>query len=113
MKREAAFKKVELAVKRGNLIRPKISILECNLMRNEMREKLADLCHKQWIGWMKYLFSIGRFNADGTWTMPQKFVARWHRQIETPYSELSKFEQDSDREEAGKFIEVMENVPYA
>ena len=73
-----------------------------------MREKLAALCHEQWSGWMHYLFSKGTFNSDGTWTIPDWAVERWKRQMETPYSELSKGEQDSDRKEADKFVAVME-----
>lgn len=72
-----------------------------------MREKLADLCHKQWSGWLEYMFSKGVFNNDGSWTMPTKFVERWRRQMATPYSNLSQSEQDSDRNEADKFLAVM------
>ena len=72
-----------------------------------MREQLADLCHEQWSGWTKYLFSKGIFNADGTWTMPSWAVERWTMQMETPYSKLSKEEQESDRKEADRFIELI------
>lgn len=57
-----------------------------------MREKLADLCHSQWSGWMKYLFSKGTFNDEGTWTMPKEFVGRWIRQMNTSYFKLSEAE---------------------
>ncbi len=72
------------------------------------REKLAELAHSQWSGWMRYLFSKGRFNEDGTWTMPSWAVSRWKKQMETPYSELSESEQESDRNEADRFLEVIE-----
>lgn len=74
---------------------------------NELREKLAELAHDQWVGWMRYLFSKGIFNDDGTWTMPAWAVVRWRWQMETPYSELSENEQDSDRSEADKFLAVI------
>lgn len=77
-------------------------------MKELLREKLAEMAHKQWSSWMDYLFSKGTFNADGTWTMPTWAVERWKRQAETPYSELSKSEQDSDRNEADKFLAVIE-----
>lgn len=73
-----------------------------------MREKLAELAHDQWSGWMKYLFSKGVFNDDETWTMPAEFVQRWTRQMNTPYPKLSETEQDSDREQADKFLAVIE-----
>lgn len=73
-----------------------------------LREELAELAHKQWSGWMHYLFSKGTFNEDGTWTMPAWAVERWKRQAETPYVELSEEEQDSDRKEADKFLAILD-----
>ena len=72
-----------------------------------MRENLAELCHSQWSGWMKYLFEKGTFNVDGTWTMPKWAVERWSKQMNTQYSELSAAEMDSDRAEADKFIALI------
>lgn len=69
-----------------------------------IREILADLCHRQWSGWMEYEFSKGTFNQDGTWTMPAWAVERWKRQMKTPYANLSDSEQESDRVEADKFL---------
>ncbi len=73
-----------------------------------IREILADLCHQQWSGWMKYLFSKGTFNGDGTWTMPCWAVQRWKRQVKTPYANLSDIEQESDRLEADNFLRVFD-----
>ena len=72
-----------------------------------MKEKLADLCHRQWSGWMRYMFEKGTFNKDGSWTMPSHLVDRWVRQMITPYLQLSEKEQDSDRNEADRFLEVI------
>ena len=74
-----------------------------------MREKLADLAHKQWSNWMEYLFSKGTFNIDGTWTMPAWAVERWTIQMQTDYANLSDSEMDSDRKEADKFLSVIED----
>lgn len=74
-----------------------------------LRERLADLCHRQWSGWMEYLFSKGKFNDDGTWTMPSWAVQRWKTQMQTPYAELSSSEQDSDRAEADRFLIVFKD----
>ena len=75
--------------------------------KETLREEIAELAHDQWSGWMKYLFSKGVFNSDGTWTMPQFAVERWERQMKTPYSELSGKEKSSDRVEADKFLRVI------
>lgn len=71
-----------------------------------LRERLAELAHSQWSGWMKYLFSKGEFNEDGTWTMPAWAVKRWTTQMNTPYAQLSDDEKESDRKEADKFLDV-------
>jgi len=77
---------------------------------DEFTERLAALCHSQWSGWMEYLFSQGSFNGDGTWTMPAWAVERWTRQMETDYAELSESEKNSDRAEAAKFLELIQNT---
>jgi len=74
-----------------------------------MREKFAELCHSQWSGWMKYLFSKCSKRADGSMIIPKWAVDRWSRQMQTPYHELSDDEMDSDRIEADKFIALISN----
>ena len=78
-----------------------------NLERSVLRRELADLCHEQWSGWMRYLFQFGIQNEDGTFTMDADKVARWRRQMNTPYRDLTEPEQDSDRQEADKFLALM------
>ena len=68
-----------------------------------LRDKIAELCHFQWSGWMKYLFSKCKTNSDGTVIIPKEMVERWNRQHSTTFDMLSKSEQDSDRVEAEKF----------
>ena len=76
-----------------------------------MREKLAALCHRQWSGWMEYLFSKsipykpGKVqNYEGALIIPKWAVERWKRQMETDYSDLSEEEKESDRKEADRFL---------
>jgi hypothetical protein len=59
----------------------------------ELREKLAELAHEQWSGWMRYLFSFNTLNGNGSYTIPAELVERWKRQMETAYSELPENEQ--------------------
>jgi hypothetical protein len=73
----------------------------------KMREKLAMFAHKQWSGWMEYLFSKCFFNEDGTATIPKWAVDRWQRQIITPFEELDEQEKESDRKEADGMMEVL------
>ena len=80
------------------------------------REKLAELAHSQWSGWMGYLFSkCIDYKPDsvqaeeGAVIMPKWAVDRWKRQAETAYIDLTTEEMDSDRAEADKFLAVFES----
>jgi hypothetical protein len=73
-----------------------------------IREALAAYTHDgAWSGWMRYLFSKGVFNDDGSWTMPAWAVARWLRQMQTPYADLPEEEKQSDRAEADTILAII------
>ena len=69
-----------------------------------LRERLAALCHEQWSGWMRHLFSKCAMGEDGACIIPDWAEERWRRQMSTPYADLSPTEQDSDRREADRFL---------
>ncbi len=79
-------------------------------MNDDLKENLARLCHEQRSGWMRYLFSEGTFDIDGTWIMPPWAVERWRRHMETLYSDLSQEEKDNDRLEADRFLKEMQEA---
>ena len=54
-----------------------------------LHEQFADLAHRQWSGWMKYLFEKSTKNEDGTVTIPKWAVDRWTKQIATDYKDLN------------------------
>ena len=79
----------------------------------ELREKLAELAHSQWSGWMDYLFSkcidykASQVQAEvGALIIPKWAVDRWRGQAAIIYEDLSRDEKNSDRTEADKFLEV-------
>jgi len=77
---------------------------------DEMREKLAALCHDQWSGWMEYLFSKCHKAPSSIGSMaviPGWAVLRWRRQMVTPYAKLSEEEKNSDRKEADRFLALL------
>jgi len=79
----------------------------------KIREELAELCHEQWSGWMKYLFSkcVSPIEPNtGTVVIPAWAVERWERQMNTPYKDLSEVEKNSDRKEADRFIKLLNRV---
>ena len=77
-----------------------------------MIEAIAAVQHEIWSHWMRYLFSqcpeLGEtVSAPGTRFIPADKVERWMRQMETPYAELSEKEKESDRDQARKVMEAL------
>ncbi|BAY12777.1 hypothetical protein [Calothrix sp. NIES-2098] len=64
-----------------------------------IREKLAELEHIQWSHWTAYMLD----------NLTPENIDRWRRQINTPYSELSEVEKESDRKWANKVLEILNN----
>ena len=72
----------------------------------ELFEKLADIEHQRWAHWQKYLHSR-LTNLNGTLVMSPKYRRHLERLIDTPYSELTEYEKDSDREEVKKYWDLI------
>ncbi len=70
----------------------------------DIKQNLAYIEHERWSKWMKYLFTKGIFNTDGSFTINADFVERWKRQSETPYNELPYNERESDIMEVNKTL---------
>lgn len=70
-------------------------------------ELLADKEHESWAHWMKYLFSQCEQGNFGQMVIPAECVARWSRQIDTPYTDLSEKEKQSDRDEVARIIPII------
>ena len=77
------------------------------MTEEERLEMVAELCHEQWSGWMRHLFTKGQMGAGGTFLIWEPLVTRWARQMNTPYAELSEPEKESDRKEARRFLELI------
>ena len=88
----------------------------------EFVEKGANLEHDRWARWQKYMFSKckkhiilkkeGQFGElkefeTGALIVPKSLVDKWFRQIDTPYSELSKEEKESDRKETRNYLPLL------
>ena len=69
-------------------------------------EDLASVQHDIWSHWMKYLF-LQCEERYGDVVIPRDKIIKWHRQMITPYSELSEKEKESDREQVKKLLKVM------
>jgi len=67
-------------------------------MYKELREKLAELEHKQWQHWMKYMID-NISNGES--------VERWRREMKTDYKDLTEKEKESDRKWADKVLKTI------
>jgi site-specific DNA-adenine methylase len=72
-----------------------------------LRERLAELAHRQWSGWAEHMLArLGGPDADDC-------VTRWKRQLAASYAELSEAERDADRHEADRVIAVLRETEGA
>jgi hypothetical protein len=100
------------------------------LMSDDKREALAALEHDQWAHWTRYMLEVLRPVIDAglsiprtdehllamghargrkmppLWRAVEDALKRWHRQINTPYADLTEKEKNSDREWADKVLEI-------
>lgn len=65
------------------------------------KESLAENAHESWSGWIKWMLPRIFANDADVW------LARWKRQMNTPYDQLSEEEKESDRIEADKILEIL------
>ncbi len=86
-------------------------------MSKDKMDKAAEVAHDVWADWMKYMFDQGYFVTENVairgqmvnerrWMMPQEKVARWRRQMNTPFDALPDDERGSDYDVAERFREV-------
>lgn len=56
---------------------------------------------------MHYLFQFGEMTPDGRFILNADKVARWQRQMTTPYESLSDLEKMSDLIEADRIMAIL------
>lgn len=80
---------------------------------DKIREKLAELEHKQWVHWWNYqnkkLRNITNMSMD-EWYKQQDIYKQWKRLAQTPYSQLTEKEKESDRKWADKVLVIFNKV---
>ena len=75
-------------------------------------EQCASIEHARWAKWQAYMHSKCTKNDDGSLTIPAELVARWQKQIDTHYDELSEEEKDSDREQVQAYLPLVVKAMY-
>jgi hypothetical protein len=66
-------------------------------VNKETLNVFADVQHEIWASWMKFLFTQGWDQADGTFKIKSEKVRRWKRQMETSFADLTEEERETDR----------------
>ena len=79
----------------------------------EFIEKGANLEHDRWARWQQYMFSLCLKDGNPGLIIPQDLVEQWQRQINTPYSELSEEEKESDRKETRNYLPLIRSLLIA
>ncbi|WP_042118375.1 hypothetical protein [Rhizobium etli] len=70
-------------------------------------DELAAIEHERWAHWQRYVHDKGQKRSDGSLLIPAELVARWEKQIETPFALLSDEEKNSDREQVQKYLPLL------
>lgn len=74
----------------------------------QLIEQLAAIEHQRWADWQDYLHRVCEPQRDGSLVIPAMFVARWERQIATPYADLTEREKESDREQVRRYLHLIQ-----
>ena len=77
-------------------------------LRDTLTDKLAEVEHERWSHWQRYMHSKGTRLPDGSLVLPADLVARWDRQIDTRFQDLTENEKESDREQVRKYLPLIE-----
>jgi hypothetical protein len=71
-------------------------------------EALASIEHERWSHWQRYVHSkCSPVGNEGALLIPGHLVKRWEEQIETPYTQLTEPEKESDREQVRKYLPLI------
>ena len=85
----------------------KATIAKC---LDSLTDSLAAIEHERWSHWQKHVHDNGTHQKDGSLILPAELVERWKRQIETPFTELTEAEKESDREQVRKYLPLIKNA---
>ena len=66
-------------------------------------DRLAKIEHERWAHWQRYMHAKGERLSDGRLVLPSDQVARWDRQIATPFDKLTEKEKNSDRDQVRQY----------
>ena len=74
---------------------------------DELFEQFAAAEHERRSHWQRYLHGRARRNNDGSLTLPADLVRQWERLMQTPYSQLTEEERESNREQMRLYLPLL------
>jgi len=72
---------------------------------DQLVEKLAAIEHERWADWQSWCHKVLREHCPSPEL--EQVLARWDKQIATPYQELTEQEKESDREQVQRYIHLV------
>ena len=76
------------------------------ILLEKMNLVLAQYAHDAWSRWMKCLFTKGKLNKSGSFTIKKDSVNRWQRQMNISFYDLPQEEKESDFTEAKTILDL-------
>lgn len=76
-------------------------------MDDELLEQLAAIEHERWAGWQRHLHAKCAANENGDLVIPAGYVKALEHQMNTPYTDLSDQEKESDRNEVRRYAHLI------
>jgi hypothetical protein len=76
--------------------------------REEFIEEGADLEHQRWAHWQQWCHEVLRKECPSPEL--EMVLARWDKQINTPYLQLTEKEKESDREQTRHYLPLIERI---
>jgi hypothetical protein len=73
------------------------------MAEDELREKLAAIEHERWSDWQTWCHKVIRSTQLKGGATLEEVLARWDKQIITPYSALSDTEKASDMKQVDRY----------
>ncbi len=77
---------------------------------SELLERLAAIEHERWAHWQRFMHEHGKRQPDGSLLLPADLVAKWDRLIDTPYTQLTDKERESDRDQVRRYLPTVEKA---
>ena len=78
--------------------------------RDELREAVADQCHRHWAKTVRHILSNGTPTGDGGITLPAEYVRSLSEQFGRRYRDMTEPERDYDRKEADAILAIVRGV---